>query len=491
MSTISRKPGTWKLGACALLAAASLAVLAACGGEKPAAVATAPAAAPAPKPSDDAKWPAQALADPAKLGFTADGLAALDARMAKSVADQDVPGMVTLLLRHGDVAELKAYGVQSGDPKTGAPMTVNSLFRIYSMSKPITGIAMMQLYEQGKWNLDDPVTKFVPEFANLKVLTWGKDGKPVMKEGKPVLVNPTKPATMRQLMSHTAGLAYGLCCEDPANKAFRDEGVLSTHSLDDMMAKIEGIPLLYDPGAKWSYSAAVDVQGYIVQKLSGQKFGDYLKANVFTPLGMNDTSFYVHDDQKSRFADVYHWDKDKKAQVVGQEPKGWPTFFDPTRLESGGGGLVSTIHDYARMCQMMLNKGRLGGHQLLKPETVALMTQNQIGDLGVSTDGTKPNGLAGVHFGLDFAVYDDSATTGEPYGKGTFYWGGAAGTWFWIDPVNDLIFVGMIQSMGGARPEGMNYRSESAKLVYAALADKPAAPAAPAATGGAAPAAPH
>ncbi len=423
------------------------------------------------KPADNPSWPAEAVADPAKIGFTAEGLAALDARMAKSVADQDVAGMVTLLARGGEIAQFKAYGVQSGDPASGAPMTKDSLFRIYSMSKPITGVALMQLYEEGKFTLDDPVTKFIPELANLKLLTWDKDGKVVMKGGKPVLVNPSRPATMRELMSHTAGFAYGLCCEDPANAAFRDQAVLASGSLGEMMTKIEGIPLLYEPGTRWSYSVAVDIQGYLVQKLSGQKFGDYLKEHVFTPLGMNDTSFYVHPEQAARFADVYHWDKDQKKLVRNPDRPDRPGFDNPDRLESGGGGLVSTTHDYARFCQMMLNKGELAGKRVLKAETVELMTQNHIGDLKLYSDGTTANpGLAGVGFGLDFAVYDDSAVTGQPYGKGAYYWGGAAGTWFWIDPKNDLFFIGMIQRMGDARPDGMNFRNESAQLVYAALA---------------------
>ena len=467
-------------GASALLAAASFAVLAACS-EKPAAPAAETAAAA--KPSDDQAWPAAAVADPAKVGFTAEGLAALDARMAKSVADGDVAGMVTLLSHKGEVVQFKAYGVQSGDPKTGAPMTTDSMFRIYSMSKPITGVAMMQLYEQGKWTLDDPVTKFVPELANLKVLTL-KDNKPVMKGGKPVLADMKSPPTMRQLMSHTAGLGYGLCCTDPkgtnynpADEQFVKQGVLASKDLEEMITKIAGIPLIYDPGTRWSYSAAVDVQGLIVQRLSGQKFGDYLKANVFTPLGMNDTSFYVHEEQKARFTDVYHWDKDKGALVKNEDRPDRPGFTAPNRMESGGGGLVSTTHDYARLCQMFLNKGTLAGTQVLKPETVALMSQNAIGDLGIYSDGTTANpGRPGQKFGLDFAIYVDPAAGANPYGKDTYYWGGAAGTWFWIDPVNDLFFVGMIQSMGGARPEGMNFRGESATLVYSALA--PAAPAA-------------
>jgi CubicO group peptidase (beta-lactamase class C family) len=471
----------WRVSA--LLAAASFAVLAACG-EKPATPAAETAAAA--KPSDNQAWPATVAADPASLGFTAEGLAALDARMAKSVADGDVAGMVTLLAHKGDVAQFKAYGVQSGDPKTGAPMTADSMFRIYSMSKPITGLAMMQLYEKGLWQLDDPVTKYVPELASLKVITW-KDGKPVMgKDGKPVLADPKSPPTMRQLMSHTAGFGYGLCCNspkapnyNPVDEAFVKQEVLASKDLDEMMKRIEGIPLIYDPGTRWSYSAAVDIQGYIVQKLSGQKFGDYLKANVFTPLGMNDTSFYVHEEQKARFADVYHWDKDKGALVKNEERPDRPGFTDPDRLESGGGGLVSTAHDYARFCQTMLNKGELAGNRVLKPETVELMSQNHIGDIGIYSDGTTANpGRPGQKFGLDFAVYVDPAAGNNPYGKGTYYWGGAAGTWFWIDPVNDLFFVGMIQSMGGARPEGMNFREESAKLVYSALAPSAPAPAA-------------
>ncbi len=473
----------WKLGSRLLLAAASLAVLAACDAAKPAAPAEPAVVA---KAYDDAAWPSAAVADPTTLGFTAEGLAALDARMAKAVADHDVAGMVTILGHGSDIAQFKAYGVQSGDPATGAPMTMNSLFRIYSMSKPVTGTAMMQLYEKGLWQLDDPVTKHVPELAGLKVITW-KDGKPVMKDGKPVLADPKSPPTMRQLMSHTAGFGYGLCCVDPkapnfnpVDAAFVKDGVLASANLDEMMKKIEGIPLLYDPGTKWNYSVSVDIQGYIVQKLSGQKFGDYLKANIFTPLGMNDTSFFVTEENKPRFADVYHWDKATSALVKNEDRPDRPGFTDPNRLESGGGGLVSSTHDYARFAQMFLNKGTLGGNQVLKPETVELMRTNHIGTLGVSTDGTRPNGLDGVSFGLDFAIYDEPSKTGQPYAKGTHYWGGAAGTWFWIDPANDLFFVGMIQQMGGFRPDSMNFRADSAQLVYAALKSAAAPAAAPA-----------
>ena len=416
----------------------------------------------------DPAWPQSAISDPTTLGFTKAGLDALDARLRQAVADGDTAGMTILLLRHGQVADFKSFGQQTPD----TPMALDSLFRIYSMSKPITGVAMMQLYEQGKWPLDDPITKYAPELAGLKELTWDKDGKVVIgADGKAVLTTPKKPATMRQLMSHTAGFGYGLGGDDPVNKAFRDERVLASRDLDEMMKKIAAIPLLYEPGAKWSYSVAVDIQGYLVQKLSGQRFGEYLKQHVTGPMGMTDTAFYVTPDRKPRFTEVYHWDRQQNKLVMNVPRTDRGGFEDPARLESGGGGLVASTHDYARFCQMMLNKGEIGGKRILKADTVKLMAQNHIGPLHVAVDGTTAQpGAEAVRFGLDFAVYVDPKSVGLPYGNGTFYWGGAAGTWFWIDPVNDLAFIGMIQNQGGNRPGGMNFRIDSARLVYAALA---------------------
>lgn len=466
------------LGSRLLLAAASFIVLAACGDNKPAAP-EAVAAAPAPKPSDDPAWPSAAVADPTKLGFSAEGLAAFDARMAQSVADQDFGGIVTMILKDGEVAQIKAYGIRNGDPKTGTPMTTDTIFRIYSMTKPVTGVALMQLYEQGKFQLDDPISKYAPELANVKVLTW-KDGKPVMKGGKPVLADPTAPPTMRQLMSHTAGFGYGvLGGEDPVNKAYREQNVITSKNLDEMMAKLANIPLLYDPGTRWVYSASVDVQGYIVQKISGQKFGDYLQANIFTPLSMTETSFTLPDDKKERFAEVYGWNKDKKALQINPQRNDITHYEPGYEMESGGGGLVSTIHDYGRFVQMLVNKGTLAGKTILKPESIALMAENQIGDLGVFSDGTTGNpGLPGQKFGLDFAIYTDPAAGNHPFPKGTFYWSGIAGTIFWVDPVNNVGFVGMVQSFGGRRPEAMDFRAETGRLLYAALKPAAAAPAA-------------
>src|SRR5262245_31511192 len=187
-----------------------------------------------------------------------------------------------------------------------------------------------------------------------------------------------------------------------------------------MMKKIANIPLLYEPGTKWSYSVAVDIQGYLVQKLSGQKFGDYLKAHVTGPIGMTDTAFYVTADRKARFTEVYHWDKQANRLVMNQTRPDRPGFTDPNRLESGGGGLVASTHDYVRFCQMLLNGGEIGGKRILKAETVKLMTQNHIGDLTVTVDGTAPQpGAEAVRFGLDFAIYVDPTIGNRPFGKGT------------------------------------------------------------------------
>jgi len=464
MKTIRLAARLWS----AAIAALAIAASASAQTKLPASSTPAPRPAVKSEAAANKAWPKAAIADPSTLGFTKSGLDALDARMKQSVADGDTAGMTIMLIRHGQVADFKSFGQQA----PGKPMALDSLFRIYSMSKPITGVAMMQLYEQGKWQLDDPITKYAPELANLKELTWDKDGKVMMgADGKPVLATPRKPATMRQLMSHTAGFGYGLGSDDPVNKAFRDQGVLSSKDLDEMMRKIAGIPLLYEPGTKWSYSVAVDIQGYLVQRLSGQRFGDYLKEHVTGPMGMTDTAFYVTADRKARFTDVYHWDRQQNSLVVNVVRPDRPGFDDPNRLESGGGGLVASTHDYARFCQMFLNGGEIGGTRILKAETVKLMTQNHIGGLRVGLDGTTAQaGAAAVAFGLDFAVYLDPSSANLPYGKGTFYWGGAAGTWFWIDPVNDLAFIGMIQNQGGNRPGGLNFRADSAKLVYAALA---------------------
>jgi CubicO group peptidase (beta-lactamase class C family) len=403
-------------------------------------------------------WPTPADVAPAKSGFTPEGLAKLDARMKEAVDKGEVSGVVTLLVRHGEVAHFKSHGVQSYE--TNVPMSEKTLFRIYSMTKPVTGVALMQLYEKGLWKLDDPITKYVPEFANLKVMKSKESGTEPL----------AKVATMRQLMTHTAGFGYGLSPVHPVDQMFAKENPLGKPDMKSMIDTVAALPLLAQPGERWSYSIAVDIQGAIVERLSGKKFGEYLKTNIFAPLHMNDTSFFVPPAEQTRVATVYSWDRNAGKLAPMPDPPG-RDFFKPDHVESGGGGLVSTIHDYARFAQMLLNKGTLDGAKILQPETVALMTQNHIGDLRVGFDGNAAtSGPSGSGFGLDFSVIYDPVLAKSPQGKGSFSWFGIAGTWFWVDPTNDLFFVGMIQRRGGAGANAVNFRAETPKLVAEALA---------------------
>jgi len=395
--------------------------------------------------------------------FSDAGLAKLDARMAQFVADRDVYGMETLLVQGGEVVQRKQYGLRNVETK--APITDDTIYRIYSMSKPVTGVALMQLYEQGKFKLDDPVTKFVPEFEGLRVLS--KDAAGAWTTG-PVSRAPT----MREVMTHTAGFAYGLFGDDPANTAFREQEIMRSPDLPTFINKVADVPLLFQPGQRWSYSAAVDVQGYIIEVISGQSFGAYLDANVFTPLGMDDTGFYVPAEDYDRFSQVFGYDPETGNLV----PVPYPTVAykkDTVGMEGGGGGLVATMDDYAAFSQMLLNGGELNGARILKEETIDLMTSNLLPDgMQMWSDGSFGDYSAeGLGFGLDFGIITDPAKREAAYGKGSYFWGGAAGTWFWVDPVNDLYFIGMIQRFPTGEPESVDFRGTSSKLVYEALGE--------------------
>jgi CubicO group peptidase (beta-lactamase class C family) len=407
--------------------------------------------------SKGAAWPTMADVVPDPKGFSAAGLAKLDARMKEAVDKGEVSGIITLLARRGDVVHYTAHGVQSYE--TGVPMSERTLFRIYSMTKPVTGVAMMQLYEKGLWKLDDPITKFLPEFSNLQVL-----------KSKDAGLQPANRApTMKELMTHTAGFGYGLMQFHPVDQMFLKENPLGKSDMQSMVETVAKIPLLEQPGTRWSYSIAVDLQGAIVERLSGKKFGEYLREHIFEPLHMNDTAFFVAPDQQARIATVYLWDRNAGKLVPMRDPPG-RDFYKPDHVESGGGGLISSMHDYARFAQMLLNRGTLDGAQILKPETVELMTQNHTGDFRVGFDGNAAtSGSSGTGFGLDFSVVYDPVAANTQQGKGSFSWFGIAGTWFWVDPTNDLFFVGMIQRRGGAGVDAINFRTESVKLVYDAL----------------------
>jgi CubicO group peptidase (beta-lactamase class C family) len=414
----------------------------------------------APAAWAETKAPAIAAASPESAGFSAEGLKKLDAHMQGLVDQGHLPGVTTMLVRHGKVVNFEVHGNKGFD---GPPMTKDTIFRIYSQTKPVTGVAMMILFEEGKWTLDDPVSKFIPEFANLRVF------KSVNADGSFDTVPAERPPTMRELMSHSAGFAYGLVPDNPLDKAYADK-VLGARSRDDFVKAIAEIPLVDQPGKRWKYSIAVDIQGLIVEKLTGQSLGDFMKARIFDPLKMKNTGFWLPAEKADRLASLYVWN----PKVNKLAPADGFMVLDITKppvMASGGGGLVSTNADYARFAQMLLNGGELEGARILKPETVKLMRTNALSDTIMNSSDPPFNTARGRGFGLDFAVVLDSAKAG-PQGEGTYSWGGAAGTWFWIDPKNDLFFLGMIHILNkGGDPAIKDIDDDSAKLVYDALID--------------------
>jgi len=277
---------------------------------------------------------------------------------------------------------------------------------------------------------------------------------------------------MRELMSHTAGFTYGFFGNTPVDKMYRDVQPLNSANLQEFIDKMAKLPLLYQPGKGWTYSMSMDIEGYIVEKLSGQSLPDFIRDNIFKPLGMMDAAFFVPEDKRGRFSAVYNTGPNGELQLVGAGPSGRSTEYtaQPT-MPSGGGGMVSTAEDYYRFAQMMLNDGELDGKRILAPASVKLMTSNHVpaelltGQFGIGQMVMRP----GFGYGYNCAVVFDPPEANLPEGKGTFFWDGAAGTWFWVDPTNDVIFIGMIQRMLG--PASPNLEFESRNAIYGALVD--------------------
>ena len=408
-------------------------------------------AAKAPRPVSVVK--------PESVGFSSDALRKLDEGMQGLVDKQHLAGIVTLVARRGQVVQHKAYGVK--DLAAGTPMTLDTIARIYSMTKPVTGVAMMMLYEEGKWRPSDPIAKHIPKFANLKVYAGTNE------DGTPKLAPASHPPTMAELMSHTAGFTYGLFGNTPVDKLYQADNPLGKPSFKAFIDRMAGLPLLYQPGERWVYSVSVDIQGYLVEKLSGRPFPEFLRTRIFEPLGMPDTGFLVPREKLSRVATIYAWDRDKGA--LAAQPHD-PGISQMPGLPQGGGGLYSTAADYLRFAQMLLNGGELDGARLIKPATVAMMRTNILSDQVLQTkSGIGQASFSPAQgFGYDFAVVLDPVALETPLGKGTYWWWGAAGTWFWIDPTNDVIFVGIIQRRGGV-PGAANHEAIARAAVYNAL----------------------
>jgi len=409
--------------------------------------------------ASELSWP-QSEMSPSQSGFSESGIEKLDQAMREIVKNQDVAGMVWMLAKDAKVATLESAGFARLDDQI--PMRKDTLFRIYSMTKPVTGVALMILHEQGLWKFDDPVSKFIPEFKDLQVMES-------FDEKKTSLVPMNREPTMRELLNHSAGFGYGLRGDDPVNNAYRQKQVLASSDLTELVDKVAQIPLLSQPGEQWYYSIAVDIQGYIVQKLTGMSYGSFLEKHIFEPLKMTDTSFFVKQEDQPRFAEVHNWDSERNRLVQRPHRQDRPSYLDPSRLESGGGGLVSSIHDYARFLQMLVNEGSLEGARILTPESIRIMRTNSLRDELDIRGGPDRPGQAGVGFGVDFAVIYDPELANSPQGPGTYYWSGAAGTWFWIDPSKDMFWIGMIQAQGQRRPGSANMRGVVTDLVYDSL----------------------
>ena len=394
-----------------------------------------------------------AVADPAAVGVSAKRLERLDAGMQAMVDDGKLAGIVTMLARHGKVVFTDTVGRL--DVGRDDPVELDSIFRIFSMTKPVVGTALMMLHEEGRWQLDDPVSKFIPAFADLQVFT-GVNGDGAMQVEP---VERGRRITMRDLMRHTAGLGYVLNPRHPVNRAIIDGRVLDTGApLETMIDKLVRIPLLSQPGTAWAYSISVDVQGYLVEQISGQPLGEFLRERIFEPLGMVDTAFHVPPDKMHRVGARHTPGPDG---ALTAPPGGAQAPNAPLKGPSGGGGLYGTAPDYLRFAQMLLNGGELDGVRLLAPRSVELMAANHLTDPQQATY-RRP----GQGWGLNFSVVTDGPASGESWSTGSYYWIGIAGTWFWVDPEEDLTFVGMIQNNGGAINEVQRL---SRSLVYQAV----------------------
>jgi CubicO group peptidase (beta-lactamase class C family) len=391
--------------------------------------------------------------EPASVGLDDRQLNVITDLLKKDVADHVLPGAVLLIARHGKVAYEQAVG--SRDPQSGAPIKADDIFRIYSMSKPITVVAALTLLEAGRLQLDDPVTKYLPQFASMQVGIPSAESPDGMR-----LVPAERPMTVQDLMRHSSGLTYGFFGDTPVKKAYQQAHLEADNpDLATFVERLAKLPLGYQPGTTWDYSYSIDVLGRIVEVISGQSLYDYEKAHVLDPLGMTDTSFGVPDAaRQDRIVEPFSDDRSIGVDVTFSDPR------HPVRMQSGGGGMVSTMEDYARFLLAMLAGGTLDGHRVIGPQTERAMTADQLGSI-------KPGPYylpgPGYGFGLGVAVRTQSGVAPFPGDTGDWFWGGAGGTYMWVDPARDLVVVWMMQSPR----QRLHYRSLLRDLVNAAVVD--------------------
>ena len=388
---------------------------------------------------------------PDDVGLSKQRLERITRAMEEDVERGHLAGAIGVVARRGKIAYWKTVGM--ADREAGKPMRDDAIFRIYSMTKPIVGVALMTLYEEGKFSLRDPVKEHIPELGGLEVLKGDK------------LVEADREMTVQDLMRHTSGMTYGLFGESRADEMYMDANVLGgNRSVEHFVEKLSKLPLKHQPGSAWEYSVSVDVQGRLIEVLSGMDLDKFMSERVFKPLDMRDTSFRMTAASEDRFVQLYQKTKDKKGIEPAPDSRSERYFDSDTRWFSGGGGLVSTTRDYLRFCQMLLNGGVLDGNRILSRKTVDLMAIDHIAEIPRASSISRP----GYGFGLNFAVHINPAKSGLNGSVGEYNWGGLAGTIFWIDPVEEMVGLYMIQALP---PRFEDSRTQFKRLAYQAIAD--------------------
>lgn len=402
------------------------------------------------------------LVTPESVGLNTDQLNRISTHLAEHyVKPQKIPGAITLVARGGKPCYLDVQGQR--DVERGTPMEEDTIVRIFSMTKPITSLAIMTLHERGLFSLDDPVHRYIPSWRNLGV--WSAGSYPLFA------TEPTKrPMTIRDLLMHTSGLTYDFLRATNIDYSYRKEQIAlprDGYTLEQMIEQLAKLPLEFSPGERWNYSVATDVLGYLVELLSGQRFSDYLRETIFEPLSMHDTSFVMTADKTDRFASCYERNLQKEMVL---KDDGQDSDWVGRTFESGGGGLVSTVGDYYKFSQMLLNGGSLDGQRIIGTRTLDFMTRNHIPDgedmSDFATGGFSESAYTGVGFGLGFATKVDAVANGHPGSVGSFFWGGLASTLFWVDPKEDLVVVFLTQLMPSTT---FNFRGQLENLIYAAI----------------------
>lgn len=402
-------------------------------------------------------------AQPEEMGFSAARLAYLDQFYADKVSQGKMAGIVTLIARHGKIVHFSAVGFSDYEKKK--KLETDTIFRLYSMSKPIAAVALMMLYEEGRFQMQEPLSQYIPEFATLRVM---RTADSPLEDTVPL----ERAATMQDVLRHTAGFSHGLT-DGVLDKAYRKADVFGLDvTLAEMITRLSKLPLAEQPGKKFVYSVGPDIQGRLVEILSGMAFDEFLHKRLFKPLGMKDAGFWVPSDKAGRLT-VVHWLKNGKLVPIDQahgrpeglfiqEPASVNSYTVNHRRKGGSYGMVSTPEDYWRFAQMLLNGGQFEGARLMSPQVIGYMARNHLASL--QTKGPFDNG-----FGLGFAVMDDPAAAGFMSSEGSFFWAGAAATNFWVDPRKDLVVVAMSQHMGAPEGDLGLLWPQIRTLVYSAL----------------------